>query len=211
MIEPADPNDPPKLVAAGKLDLAISYQPQLHIQVDQGLPLVRVGTLVSVPLNSLVVLKDGPIKSIADLKGKKVGFSVGGFEEALLSGMLQKNNLKMSDVQLININFSLSPSLIAKKVDNLNKEKLRCWRLPLYQPYLKKIKSQVAELSNASLDGMAGSITAALFLKEFLNKSDTPWLHFDTYAWSQGSILGSNGAALQGLEIMSEFLRKNFN
>ena len=117
MIEPADPNDPPKLVAAGKLDLAISYQPQLHIQVDQGLPVVRVGTLVSVPLNSLVVLKDGPIKSIADLKGKKVGFSVGGFEEALLSGMLQKYNLQMSDVELININFSLSPSLIARKVD----------------------------------------------------------------------------------------------
>mgnify|MGYP000322941242 FL=1 len=117
MIEPADPNDPPKLVAAGKLDLAISYQPQLHIQVDQGLPVVRVGTLVSVPLNALVVLKDGPIKSISDLKGKKVGFSVGGFEEALLSGMLEKYNLKMSDIELININFSLSPSLIAKKVD----------------------------------------------------------------------------------------------
>jgi putative hydroxymethylpyrimidine transport system substrate-binding protein len=117
MIEPADPNDPPKLVAAGKLDLAISYQPQLHIQIDQGLPVVRVGTLISVPLNALVVLKDGPIKSIADLKGKKVGFSVGGFEEALLSGMLEKYNLKMSDIELININFSLSPALIAKKVD----------------------------------------------------------------------------------------------
>jgi len=74
MIEPADPNDPPKLVAAGKLDLAISYQPQLHIQVDQGLPVVRVGTLVGVPLNSLVVLKNGPIKSISDLKGKKNWF-----------------------------------------------------------------------------------------------------------------------------------------
>ena len=117
MIEPADPNDPPKLVAAGKLDLAISYQPQLHIQVDQGLPVVRVGTLVSVPLNSLVVLKNGPIKSISDLKGKKIGFSVGGFEEALLSGMLEKYNIKMADVDLVNINFSLSPSLIAKKVD----------------------------------------------------------------------------------------------
>ena len=57
MIEPADPNDPPKLVAAGKLDIAISYQPQLHIQVDQGLPVARIGTLVSVPLNSLVVLR----------------------------------------------------------------------------------------------------------------------------------------------------------
>jgi putative hydroxymethylpyrimidine transport system substrate-binding protein len=117
MIEPADPNDPPKLVAAGKLDLAISYQPQLHIQVDQGLPVARVGTLVSVPLNSLVVLENGPIKSISDLKGKKIGFSVGGFEEALLSGMLEKYNIKMTDVDLININFSLSPSLIAKKVD----------------------------------------------------------------------------------------------
>jgi len=117
MIEPADPNDPPKLAAAGKLDLAISYQPQLHIQVDQGLPVVRVGTLVGVPLNSLVVLKNGPIKSISDLKGKKIGFSVGGFEEALLSGMLQKYNIKMTDVELVNINFSLSPSLIAQKVD----------------------------------------------------------------------------------------------
>ena len=117
MIEPADPNDPPKLVAAGKLDIAISYQPQLHIQVDRGLPVVRVGTLVSVPLNSLVVLRDGPIKKISDLRGKKIGFSVGGFEEALLSGMLQKYKLEMSDVELVNINFSLSPSLIAKKVD----------------------------------------------------------------------------------------------
>ena len=117
MIEPADPNDPPKLVAAGKLDIAISYQPQLHIQVDQGLPVARIGTLVSVPLNSLVVLRDGPIKKISDLRGKKVGFSVGGFEEALLSGMLQKYNLNLSDVDLVNINFSLSPSLIAKKVD----------------------------------------------------------------------------------------------
>ncbi|MDE0729010.1 MAG: ABC transporter substrate-binding protein, partial [Alphaproteobacteria bacterium] len=56
LIAPADPNDPPKLVAAGKADLAISYQPQLHVQVDQGLPLRRIATLVSTPLNSLVVL-----------------------------------------------------------------------------------------------------------------------------------------------------------
>ena len=94
----------------------------------------------------------------------------------------------------------------AKKIENLNKEKLRCWRLPLYSPYLFKIKSQVADLSNASLDGMAGSITAALFLQEFLKSPNIPWLHFDTFAWSQDS----KGAALQGLDIMSDFLRKNF-
>jgi putative hydroxymethylpyrimidine transport system substrate-binding protein len=117
LIAPADPNDPPKLVAAGKADLAISYQPQLHVQVDQGLPLRRIATLVSTPLNSLVVLASGPIKSIADLKGRKVGFSVGGFEEALLSAMLKKYGLSLSDVTLINVNFSLSPALISGQVD----------------------------------------------------------------------------------------------
>lgn len=117
LIAPADPSLPPKLVAAGKADLAVSYQPQLHVQVGQGLPLIRIGTLVSTPLNSLVVLRDGPIKKIADLKGKKVGFSVGGFEDALLQTMLVKHGLTLKDVELINVNFSLSPALIAGKVD----------------------------------------------------------------------------------------------
>src|SRR5688572_25863100 len=43
LVAPADPNDPPKLVAAGQADLAVSYQPQLHLQAAQGLPLVRIG------------------------------------------------------------------------------------------------------------------------------------------------------------------------
>lgn len=117
MIEPADPSLPAKLVAAGKADIAITYQPQLHVQVSQGLPLVRFGTLVATPLNSLVVLKDGPIKSIADLAGKKVGYSVGGFEDALLKAMLERHGLSLNDVELINVNFSLSPSLITGQVD----------------------------------------------------------------------------------------------
>ena len=117
VIAPADPSDPPKLVAAGKGDLAISYQPQIHLQVAEGLPLIRVGTLVSTPLNCLLVLKDGPIKKISDLKGKKVGFSVAGVEEALLTAILGKHGLKMSDIELVNVNWSLSPSLMSKQVD----------------------------------------------------------------------------------------------
>ncbi len=117
LIAPADPNDPPKLVAAGRADLAISYQPQLHLQVAQGLPLTRIGTLVATPLASLVVLADGPITSIADLKGRKVGFSVGGFEDALLGAMLAKHGLALDDVELVNVNFSLSPSLMSGQVD----------------------------------------------------------------------------------------------
>ena len=114
---PADPNDPPKLAAAGKVDVAVTYQPQLHIHINAGLPIKRIGTLVATPLNSLVVLKDGPIKTLADLKGRKIGYSVGGFEEALLKTMLTRAGLKMEDVTLVNVNFSLSPALLAKQAD----------------------------------------------------------------------------------------------
>ncbi len=117
MIAPADPADPPKIVAAGKADLAVSYQPQLHLQIHEGLPLKRVGTLVATPLNCLLVLSDGPIKSIADLKGKKVGFSVAGVEEAVLTAILKPNGLGMEDIELVNVNWSLSPSLMSKQVD----------------------------------------------------------------------------------------------
>jgi putative hydroxymethylpyrimidine transport system substrate-binding protein len=117
IVAPADPNDPPKLVAAGEADVAISYQPQLHIQVDQSLPLTRIGTLVATPLNSLVVLADGPIAEIADLKGRKVGFSVGGFEDALLGAMLGHHGLSLDDVELVNVNFALSPALLSGQVD----------------------------------------------------------------------------------------------
>ena len=117
MIPPADPSAPPRLVAAGQGDIAISYQPNLYLQVAEDLPLVRFGTVVATPLNSLVVLQDGPIKSISDLKGKTVGFSVGGFEDALLKMMLSETGLTLSDVELVNINFALSPSLISGKVD----------------------------------------------------------------------------------------------
>ncbi len=117
IVAPADPNDPPKLVAAGKADLAVTYQPQLTLFAEQGLPLVRIATLVATPLNSLVVLADGPIKTPADLKGRKIGYSVGGFEDALLKEMLGRHGLKLDDVSLVNVNFSLSPALFAGQVD----------------------------------------------------------------------------------------------
>lgn len=117
LIAPADPNAPPKLLAAGQADLAISYQPQLHILVDAGLPLMRVGVLVAQPLSTVIVLADGPVKTVADLKGRKIGYSVGGFEEAILGAMLEKAGLTMKDVTLVNVNFNLSASLLAKQVD----------------------------------------------------------------------------------------------
>ena len=117
VIAPADPSAPPKMVAAGQADLAISYQPQLHLQIHEGLPLQRVGTLVATPLSCLLVLADGPIETPADLRGRKVGFSVGGVEEAVLGHVLKTHGLTLDDVELINVNWSMSPSLMSGQVD----------------------------------------------------------------------------------------------
>jgi putative hydroxymethylpyrimidine transport system substrate-binding protein len=117
IIAPSNPNDPPKLVAAGKADIAVSYQHQHHMQVDQGLPLTRIATLVATPLNALVVLADGGIDGLGDLKGKTIGYSVGGFETVLLKVMLARVGLTLDDVKLVNVNFSLSPSLFTGQVD----------------------------------------------------------------------------------------------
>lgn len=117
VIAPADPADPPKMVAAGRADLAVTYQPQLHLQVEEGLPLVRVGTLIATPLNCLLVKADGPVKSIADLKGRTVGYSVAGIEEAVVGALLKPAGLTLDDVTLVNVNFSLSPAVMAGQVD----------------------------------------------------------------------------------------------
>jgi putative hydroxymethylpyrimidine transport system substrate-binding protein len=117
LVAPSNPNDPPKLVAAGKAHLAVSYQHQHHLHVDRGLPLTRIATLVATPLNALVVLADSDIRTMADLEGKTVGYSIGGFETALLKVMLAEAGLGLDAVRLVNVNFSLSPSLMTGKTD----------------------------------------------------------------------------------------------
>lgn len=117
LIAPADPNDPPKLVAAGQAEIAVSYQPQLHFLVNEDIPVAWVGTLVATPLNSMLVRADSGIESPADLAGKRIGYSVGGVEEALVSVILGNHGLSLDDVEMINVNFSLSPALMSGQVD----------------------------------------------------------------------------------------------
>jgi len=119
IITPSDPNDPPRMAAAGRVDLAVSYQPQLHLSRHNDLPLRRVGTLISTPLTCLVVLADGPVEQMADLAGRKVGFAVAGVQEVLLEAMLAHNGLAPTDVEQINIGWSISPALMAGQVDGV--------------------------------------------------------------------------------------------
>jgi len=113
----SDASAPPKLVAAGKADVAVTYQPDLMLQVKEGLPVVRFGTLIDTPLNCLIVLKDGPIKTLADLKGKTVGYSVASFQDAYLDAILRSTGLTSKDVKTINLNYNMIPPLLAGQVD----------------------------------------------------------------------------------------------
>jgi putative hydroxymethylpyrimidine transport system substrate-binding protein len=117
LIAPTDPDLPPRLLAAGKADAALSYQTQLYLLVDQGLEVRRTGTLIHKPLSTLTALGGSGIKTIGDLKGRKIGYSVAGVEEALISTMLHAGGLTTADVTLVNVNFNLVTSLMSKEVD----------------------------------------------------------------------------------------------
>jgi len=117
MVVASDASAPAKLVAAGKAEAAIAYQPDLMLQIKAGLPLVRFGTLIETPLNCLIVLKNGPVKSLADLKGKTVGYSIAGFEDVYLSTILESSGLTVADVKTVNLNYNLVPPLVAGQVD----------------------------------------------------------------------------------------------
>jgi len=116
IVPPSDPALPPRLVAAKQADLAITYQPQLHFFADQGLPLMRVGTLINTPLNTLMTL-DKTVKKPADLKGKRIGYSVSGIEQATLATMLAHDGVNANQVKLVNVNFQLTSALMTGQVD----------------------------------------------------------------------------------------------
>ena len=117
LLPPSDPSIVPRAVASGHADIGIHYQPNLYLDHAAGVPLIRIGTLVETPLNTVTVLADGPVESIADLAGKRIGYSVSGFQDAMLGRMLESAGVALEDVELINVNFSLSPSLIGGQVD----------------------------------------------------------------------------------------------
>ena len=115
--EPSGPDTPAKLVAAGSIDLGIYYQPSLTRAVSDGLPLTWAGTLISSPLDGVTVLDKGPIKSLADMKGKTLGVSVKGSERMVMDTLLAPWGVGFDDVKVINVGWNLTSALMAGRVD----------------------------------------------------------------------------------------------
>jgi putative hydroxymethylpyrimidine transport system substrate-binding protein len=113
---PADPSAPLKLLAAGRADMAISYEPELMLARDQGLKLVSIGALVQRPLTSIIALPAAHVKKVADLAGKTVGTAGIPYQAAELKTALQSAAVDPSKVKEVNVGFNLVPAMLSGKV-----------------------------------------------------------------------------------------------
>ncbi|MHB1807955.1 MAG: ABC transporter substrate-binding protein [Solirubrobacteraceae bacterium] len=115
-VVPSEAAEPLKLLAAGKVDMAISYEPELLLARDEGLKLVSIGALVQRPLTSIIALPSAHVKSVANLAGKRVGTAGIPYQAAELRTALRHAGVKPSRVTEVNVGFNLVQSMLSGRV-----------------------------------------------------------------------------------------------
>jgi putative hydroxymethylpyrimidine transport system substrate-binding protein len=113
---PADPAAPLKLVAAGRADIAISYEPEVLLARDKGLRVAAIGALVQKPLTSIMSL-NGKVREPKDLAGKRVGTAGIPYQSAYLQTIAKKAGVDPGSIKEINVGFNLTQAMLSKKVD----------------------------------------------------------------------------------------------
>ncbi|MFZ0041204.1 MAG: ABC transporter substrate-binding protein [Solirubrobacteraceae bacterium] len=114
---PADPASPLQLLNAGKVDVAISYEPELMLARDKGEPLAAIGAIVQRPLTSIISVGSKHITTPAQLRGKRVGDAGIPYQHAYLQTILQGAGVPPSSVKEINVGDNLVPAMISGRVD----------------------------------------------------------------------------------------------
>jgi putative hydroxymethylpyrimidine transport system substrate-binding protein len=114
---PADPSTPLQLLAAGKVDVAVSYEPEVLLARDQGQPLVAIGAIVQRPLTSIISLGSKHITAPRRLKGKTVGDAGISYQTAYLKTILAHNGVPESSVKAVNVGENLVPAMLSGRVD----------------------------------------------------------------------------------------------
>ncbi len=114
---PSDPSAPIKEVAAGRVDLAISYEPEVLLAHDQGLPVKAVAAMVPTPLTSMIWLADSGIQDVKDLRGKTVATAGIPYQAAYLKAILEDAGLTASDVNVVDVQQGLLPAILSGRAD----------------------------------------------------------------------------------------------
>jgi putative hydroxymethylpyrimidine transport system substrate-binding protein len=114
---PSDPAAPMKLVAAGRTDLAISYEPEVALARQEGLDVVAVAAIVDQPLTSMIWLKKSGIKGVGDLKGRTIATAGIPYQDKFLETILARVDLTPDDVKVVNVGFGLLPAVAGGSAD----------------------------------------------------------------------------------------------
>jgi putative hydroxymethylpyrimidine transport system substrate-binding protein len=114
---PSDPSAPIKEVAAGRVDLAISYEPEVLLAQDQGLPVKAVASVVPRPLTSMIWLAGSGIQDVKDLRGKTIATAGIPYQSAYLKTILDRAGLSTSDVNSVDVQQGLLPAILSGRAD----------------------------------------------------------------------------------------------
>lgn len=117
IVTPADPEVPTKLLAAGRIDLALTRQPLLHLLVDEGKPLIRVATLTRLPLSFLLVNGAAEPDSLPPLEGARIGHLDQDGEQVLLAALLAKQKLSREQVDSPKVHFRIADAMREGRID----------------------------------------------------------------------------------------------
>jgi putative hydroxymethylpyrimidine transport system substrate-binding protein len=114
---PSNAADPLKLVAAGQVEIGITYEPDVILAAEQGIRVTAVAALIPVPLNSFMAVKDSPVKSPADLEGRTVGVTGIPSDDLYFRQIVTTSGLELDSVKKVNVNTSLVSAMLSRKVD----------------------------------------------------------------------------------------------
>jgi putative hydroxymethylpyrimidine transport system substrate-binding protein len=114
---PGDPAEPLRLLQSGRVDLAISYEPEVLLARDKGADVVAIAALVQKPLTSIISLGKDPVRRAEDLKGKRIGTAGIPYQDAYLKAILENAGLGENDARKVDVGFNLTPSMVSGRVD----------------------------------------------------------------------------------------------
>lgn len=114
---PSDPSAPIQQVAAGQVDLAVSYEPEVLIARDEGLPVKAVAALVPHPLTSLISLPAAGIRDAADLRGKTIVTAGIAYQDVFLDAILESEGLAPDDAKRVDVGLGLLPAVLSGRAD----------------------------------------------------------------------------------------------
>lgn len=115
ILSPSDTSDSIKLVATGKVDIAIAYEPQVIAAASRNIPVIVGARLIKHPLSTLLYMENSGIEVPSDLTGKTIGYTVPGMMDLLFKGFARENNIQ--NYKMVNVGFSIAQSLVSGKVD----------------------------------------------------------------------------------------------